>query len=105
MINLSAIGNAVRVGSSALDKRSWLTKATAYATFTGLLMAIVPFIPTEYAQYLNQDFINSIGTVVITIAGAVGVFGASDKVGLLPAKPAPISEPASNGQDDVQAGG
>lgn len=103
-MNLVAIFNVLRVGTTAADKRSWGTKALATVTLSGLLMALLPFVPAQYAQYINADFVNNFCGTVITVAAAFGVFGTTN-IGVLPAKEVQSgSVPDANAQNDLPSG-
>lgn len=102
MVNIPAILNAISVGGAASDKRKWITKNAAYATLAGLFMAGLPFLPPQYAQYINSEWVDNVCTGVIAIATVFGVFGATDKVGLIPARKDTTSDVGPN---DLSGGG
>lgn len=102
-MNIPALFNVLRVSTTATDKRAWATKSVAYATLSGLLMAALPFVPPQYAQYFNADWVNYACQTVIGVAAAFGVFGTTS-LGILPVAPVPVSELHDSGPNDLSGG-
>lgn len=101
MNKLVALIDVFRKGSAVADPALWKNRSAAVIAIAALIMAAV-----EAAKAYGYDLpIDSETALLLAggIAAAVGLLGnfaTSDKVGLLPAKPAP-ADPA---QDDVRGG-
>lgn len=96
--------NALRVAGSALNPASWAGKHAAAATLAGLIPVAVSFLPPQYAQYFDPTLVNGLSYGLATLLAALGVLGATDKVGVLPAKPAPVDGGDNAGQDNLSSG-
>lgn len=95
MNKLLAFIDLFRRGSVVADPALWKNRSAATIALAGLIAALVQIARLYgYELPLDEDAILAIAGGIATVVGLFVTYGTSDKVGVLPAKPAPDPDPA-----------
>lgn len=97
-MNYMSLFDVLRKGESVADPATWKNRAAVAMAVSGIIVAASHAFP-QLAQYgIDQSTADGIGATVAFLAGVFGIYGTSEKVGLLP--PKAKSDPAP--QDDLR---
>lgn len=105
-MNIPAIFDVLRKGSSVADPAAWKTRSAAIVAVSGLIVAVGHALKgTPYDPHIDQTTADSIAGTVAFFVSLFSTYATSDKVGILPAKPDQSgSGPAETGQNDLSGG-